>query len=108
MGKSKTKRFGSLRPTPTGLDLTNGDANAEVDGTGSTQSAVNNIMEKMQAASTEERACGCKILASVVSQPSSIGLLLNQNAVKIAAPLFLDPCLDVRKSALGAIRLVSN
>ncbi|GFS07074.1 HEAT repeat-containing protein 3-like, partial [Elysia marginata] len=70
-------------------------------------SVIYKLVTTMQAASTEERACGCKILASVVSQPSSIGLLLNQNAVKIAAPLFLDPCLDVRKSALGAIRNMS-
>ncbi|KAK3754074.1 hypothetical protein RRG08_024151 [Elysia crispata] len=84
-----------------------GDVDAETSDGQATPSAVNNIIEKMQAASTEERACGCKILASIVSQPSAIGLLLNQNAVKIAASLFLDGCLDVRKSALGALRNMS-
>ncbi|GFO27033.1 heat repeat-containing protein 3-like [Plakobranchus ocellatus] len=110
MGKNRAKRFGYLRPTPTGISADLDIDNELENGThmnGTTPSAISNIIDKLQAPGTEERACGCKILASIVSQPSAIGHLLNANAIKIAGPLFLDPCLDVRKSALGAIKNMS-
>ncbi|CAL1544097.1 unnamed protein product [Lymnaea stagnalis] len=111
MGKSKAKRFGSLKPSPTGLKSEKEmEQEAELrgeDDNHAAPAAITNIMEKLQGTSTEERACGCQLMASIVSQPKAIGYLLKENAVKITAPLFLDTCLDVRKSALGALRNMS-
>ncbi|CAG5120749.1 unnamed protein product [Candidula unifasciata] len=112
MGKSRTRRFGNLRPNPTGLIS---ERNMEMDpelGTDPQQNSgvpatITNIIEKLQASAAEERTCGCQLLASIVSQPKAIGFLLQENVVKIVAPLFLDSCTDVRKSALGALRNMS-
>lgn len=111
MGKNKVKRFGSLKPSPTGLKSEKEiEQEAELqgeDGNQAVPAAITNIMDKLQGTSTEERACGCQLMASIVSQPKAISYLLKENAVKITAPLFLDACLDVRKNALGALRNMS-
>ncbi|XP_059158780.1 HEAT repeat-containing protein 3-like [Physella acuta] len=109
MGKNKTKRFGAMKPNPTGIvsekEL---DLEAELSGDhDSVPSSISNIVEKLQSPDTEERACGCQLMASIVSQPKAIGYLLKENVVKITAPLFLDSCLEVQKNALGALRNMS-
>lgn len=59
---------------------------------------------QLQAPSTEEKACGCQLMASIVCRPKAIDLLLKQNVIKITAPLFLDASVDVQKNSLGALR----
>ncbi|XP_013083805.2 HEAT repeat-containing protein 3-like [Biomphalaria glabrata] len=111
MGKSKTKRFGSIKPNPIGLVngkiINEQEAQINDDQAANIPAALTNIIEKLQAPTSEERACGCQLMAGIVSQPKAIGYLLRENVVKMTAPLFLDKCLDVRKSALGALRNMS-
>ncbi|BFZ13382.1 hypothetical protein BsWGS_16421 [Bradybaena similaris] len=113
MGKSRTRRFGNLRPNPTGLssqrdnELDSELSTDDSQKTGSVPATITNIIYELQSSAVEERTRGCQLLASIVSRPKAIGFLLRENVVKIVAPLFLDPSIDVRKSALGALRNMS-
>ncbi|XP_005110564.1 HEAT repeat-containing protein 3 [Aplysia californica] len=113
MGKSRTKRFSAIKHNPTGL-LQGTDLGLDLpddqNENGSSQSCndissfVTNIVDKLQSASSEDRACGCQMLTRVESQPRAVEYLLQQNIVRIICPLFLDSSSEVQINALGAVR----
>ena len=64
------------------------------------------LFVQLSSPSEDERECSCTTIANLVVQPTAIFTLLQHNIVKILAPLILDPSLQVRVKALGALRFV--
>lgn len=110
MGKSKAKKFKCSKPQPTGLPSVK-DCEAALDLEASksiaSNSTIQNLVEKLNSTNEDERECGCTGIAGLVSQPEAITCLLQQNVVRILAPLILDPSVQVRHRALGALRNLS-
>ncbi|XP_033729218.1 HEAT repeat-containing protein 3-like, partial [Pecten maximus] len=110
MGKSKAKKFKSSKPQPTGLPSVK-DCEAALDletaKSIASNSTIQNLVEKLTSTNEDERECGCTGIAGLVSQPQAITCLLQQNVVRILAPLILDPSIQVRHRALGALRNLS-
>jgi len=119
MGKHKIKKFGALRPNPTGLAQTgvtedgcgeqqlqqelistpNNDGSSQ-----SIQEYVTNIIEKLQSPVAEERTCGCQMLTKVASHHKAIDILVTKDVSRMIYTLFFDPSLDVKLNVLGAVR----
>lgn len=117
MGKTKQKKFRAPKPKPTGLPSVK-DCEKEFEegllvepsascSNGSVDESTLNIFEKLGSPNEEDREWGCTSVASLVSQPANISVLLENNVVKILGPLILDNSLQVRHKALGALRNLS-
>ncbi|KAJ8302516.1 hypothetical protein KUTeg_018912 [Tegillarca granosa] len=117
MGKTKQKKFRAPKPKPTGLPSVK-DCEKEFEegllveqsascSNGSVDESTLNILEKLGSPNEEDREWGCTSVASLVSQPANISVLLENNVVKILGPLILDNSLQVRHKALGALRNLS-
>ncbi|OWF45096.1 HEAT repeat-containing protein 3-like [Mizuhopecten yessoensis] len=110
MGKSKAKKFKANKPQPTGLPSVK-DCEAALDletvKSIASNSTIQNLIEKLTSTNEDERECGCTGIAGLVSQPQAITCLLQHNVVRILAPLILDPSIQVRHRALGALRNLS-
>ncbi|XP_041375452.1 HEAT repeat-containing protein 3-like [Gigantopelta aegis] len=109
MGKSKKKKFKAPKPQPTGLpsvknleaDIDESEANLAVKEPSGT---VAEIIEKLQSPNTEDKEVACSTLANLVTQNGAIPILLQQNVIKILAPLIVDTNPHIRHVALGALR----
>lgn len=106
MGKSKQKRF-RVRPSPpTGLPSVK-DFETELEATATESSTLQPIIEQLSSINEETRECACASIANLVANPANIGLILQNDCIKILAPLFVDKSPQVSVKALGAVRNIS-
>lgn len=108
MGKTRHKKFKIDRPKPTALiSVKEAENELEQDNISSNGGIVQSLIEKLNGPSEEERECSCTTIANLVSQPSAVKLLLQNNIVKILAPVILDKNPEIQVKALGALRNLS-
>ncbi|XP_078608902.1 HEAT repeat-containing protein 3-like [Branchiostoma floridae x Branchiostoma japonicum] len=105
MGKSRSKKYKSARPRPTGLpSVAEALREGEAAGNGTGEPPGLAIVEKLQSASAEERECACTTLAGLVLQENGLAALLDSRLVRTLGPLLLDPSQAVREGAAGVFR----
>ncbi|XP_029641763.1 HEAT repeat-containing protein 3 isoform X1 [Octopus sinensis] len=104
MGKSKhRKRYGLPRPQPTGIVA---NLNEEEQSVTNGPSFVT-LIDQLQSTEEECRLVACATVATIVADPLAIPVLLENNLVRILAPLLGDPNIYIQNSSVGALRNLS-
>jgi hypothetical protein len=107
MGKTRSKkRFSgpTARPTPNGLVC---DAIEELELEEGGEGPWQQIIQKLQSGSSEERECGCVSLSTMVGTREAADDIVEKRIIRIVAPLLMDSNLSVRHAAIGALKNIS-
>uniref|UniRef100_A0A182PM93 SYO1-like TPR repeats domain-containing protein n=1 Tax=Anopheles epiroticus TaxID=199890 RepID=A0A182PM93_9DIPT len=107
MGKAKKLKVHRHKTNPTGLMDVNemieqGLASNEKSGT-----PVEAIVEQLESAVTEEKICGLQSLATICQREINVNELVENNVIRIASSLLVDPDKSVRHATAGALRNLS-
>lgn len=103
MGKTKKGKSNSHKVNPTGLRSMQDLENEESEAVGPIQS----ILEQLQSPSSDEKMCGLQALSTLCQKEHSIKRIVDSEIVRITAPLLVDPDINVRHAASGALRNLS-
>ncbi|KAF0297664.1 HEAT repeat-containing protein 3 [Amphibalanus amphitrite] len=103
MGKTRTKRARAARSDPTGRQETGDGADGEGGGDAPRGDSIANIVEQLKSAASEERLSGCVTFSQLVSRRLTLDVLRQHRLVRLVGPLLVDPCVDVRQAAAGAL-----
>ncbi|XP_043191977.1 HEAT repeat-containing protein 3-like isoform X2 [Amphibalanus amphitrite] len=107
MGKTRTKRARAARADPTGRQETGDGADGEGGGDAPRGDSIANIVDQLKSAASEERLSGCVTFSQLVSRRLTVDVLRQHRLVRLVGPLLVDPCVDVRQAAAGALRNLS-
>ncbi|CAG9798168.1 unnamed protein product [Chironomus riparius] len=105
MGKTKKGKSKPHKKNPTGLQSLR---DLENEGDGSTSSGpINTIIDQLQSASNDEKMCGLQSLSTLCQRELNIKQIIDSDLVRIAAPLLIDPDINVRQACSGCLRNLS-
>ncbi|GAB1603469.1 HEAT repeat-containing protein 3-like [Argonauta hians] len=105
MGKSKhRKRYAAARPQPTGIVA---DIDQEEQSVSNSAPSMATLIDQLQSTEEECRLVACATVATIVADPGAIPALLENNLVRILAPLLIDPNIYIQNSSVGALRNLS-
>lgn len=106
MGKTKKGKSKAGKTNPTGLpSMQELEMEDEEVATGSRP--IQMILEQLQSPSPDEKMCGLQALSTLCQKEHNIKSIVDSDIVRIAAPLLVDPDINIRHSAAGALRNLS-
>lgn len=105
MGKTKKGKSKAGKTNPTGLP-TMQELEME-DEEVSESRPIQMILEQLQSPSPDEKMCGLQALSTLCQKEHNIKSIVDSDIVRIAAPLLVDPDINIRHSAAGALRNLS-
>ncbi|CAO1371804.1 unnamed protein product [Diamesa tonsa] len=105
MGKTKKGKSKAGKPNPTGLPTMQELEMEDEQVSGSRPILM--ILEQLQSPSPDEKMCGLQALSTLCQKEHNIKSIVDSDIVRIAAPLLVDPDINIRHSAAGALRNLS-
>lgn len=103
MGKTKKGKSKPHKANPTGLPSVK-DFDME-DEQGSSSLAP--ILEQLNSNKADDKMCGLQALSTLCQREHNIQAIVDSDLVRIASPLLMDPDVNIRHAAAGAIRNLS-
>uniref|UniRef100_A0AAG5DWB3 SYO1-like TPR repeats domain-containing protein n=1 Tax=Anopheles atroparvus TaxID=41427 RepID=A0AAG5DWB3_ANOAO len=107
MGKAKKPRLHKNQAAPTGLMDVNALIEQGLAGSAKSGTPIDAIVEQLESSVTEEKICGLQSLATICQGEVNLAEVVENNIIRIAASLLVDPDASVRHATAGALRNLS-
>lgn len=108
MGKTRKPRHRTKKNNPVGIpSLHDISLQDEFNGDGNAESSIAAIRDQLQCGSTEEKMCGLQAMAFLSLSQKKAEAICASDIIRIAAPLLIDPNVNVRNAVAGALRNIS-